>query len=152
MLKEFEEERWAQYDAPAKTVAIQFWQKLGYDCVENPDEFGVDLLVEGKGKRFACEVEVKTGWHGGEFQFPTLHIAMRKRKFMDRPCQFIVLNKGLTHAAVVGRKTVLASPVVEVANAVVPSGERFYDVPTKGLAIINLMAGSYALKDEFIRN
>ena len=60
---------------------------------------------------------------------------------MDRPCQFMVLNKGLTHAAVVARKTILASPVVEVANAVVPSGERFYDVPATVVEIINLMAG-----------
>ena len=97
MLEAFEEERWAQYDAPAKTVVTQFWQRLGYDCVENHDEFGIDLLVQGRGKQFACEVEVKTGWHGGEFHFPTLHIAMRKRKFMDRPCQFMVLNQGLTH-------------------------------------------------------
>ena len=147
MLEAFEEERWAQYDAPAKTVVTQFWQRLGYDCVENHDEFGIDLLVQGRGKQFACEVEVKTGWHGGEFHFPTLHIAMRKRKFMDRPCQFMVLNQGLTHTAVVGRKAILASPVDEVANAVVPSGEQFYDIPVKGLAIVNLMAGTYALND-----
>lgn len=47
----------------------------------------------------------------------------------------------------VGRKAFLASPVDEVANAVVPSGEQFYDIPVKGLAIVNLMAGTYALND-----
>ena len=40
-------------------VARQFWINLGYDCIE-PDEYGVDLLVEGKGRKFGCEVEVKT--------------------------------------------------------------------------------------------
>ena len=115
MLEAFEEERWAQYDAPAKTVVTQFWQRLGYDCVENHDEFGIDLLVQGRSKQFACEVEVKTGWHGGEFHFPTLHIAMRKRKFMDRPCQFMVLNQGLTHTAV-------ASPVICSLNVLVRLG------------------------------
>jgi len=141
LLKAFQQDVWEQYDAPTKSVVIKFWQLLGYDCVENPDEFGVDLIVRGRGKRFDCEVEVKTGWHGGEFHFPTLHIALRKRKFMDRPCHFVVLNNSLTHAAVVGRKTILASSVVEVANAVVPSGERFYDVPATAIEIVNLMAG-----------
>lgn len=139
MLKQFEEERWEQYDTPAKDAAIKFWQRHGYSCLENPDEFGVDLLVEGKGKNFGCEVEVKTKWFGAEFTFPTLHIALRKRKFMNAPCQFMVFNCSLTHAALVSRKTVLRSPVVEVKNVTVPSGERFYDVPVSEAVIINIL-------------
>ena len=53
-----------------------------------------------------------------------------------------MLNNSLTHASVVGRKTILASPVVEVANAVVPTGEQFYDVPATLIEIVNLMAGA----------
>ena len=52
--------------------AVKPRQRRGYSCLENPDEFGVDLLVEGKGKKFGCEVEVKTKWFGAEFTFPTL--------------------------------------------------------------------------------
>lgn len=139
MLKEFEEEQWRQYDGPAKDAAIKFWTGRGYSCCENPDEFGVDLLVEGKGKSFGCEVEVKTKWFGADFDFPTLHIAFRKRKFMDAPCQFMVFNYSLTHAALVSRKTVLQSPILQIRNATVPSGERFYDVPVSEVVTINML-------------
>ena len=96
-------------------------------------------MVEGKGKKFGCEVEVKTKWFGGEFTFPTLHIALRKRKFMDAPCQFMVFNYSLTHAALVSRKTVLQSPILQISNATVPSGERFYDVPASRAVVINML-------------
>ena len=139
MLKQFEEERWQQYDTPAKDAAMKFWQRRGYSCLENPDEFGVDLLVEGKGKKFGCEVEVKTKWFGAEFTFPTLQIALQKRKFMDVPCQFIIFNHSLSHAALVARKRVLCSLVVELKNVPVPAGERFYDVPVSGVVILNML-------------
>jgi len=52
--------------------AVKPGQRRGYSCLENPYEFGVDLLVERKGKKFGCEVEVNTKWFGAEFTFPTL--------------------------------------------------------------------------------
>ena len=96
-------------------------------------------MVEGKGKKFGCEVEVKTKWFGAEFTFPTLNIALRKRKFVDAPCQFVIFNHSLSHAALVARKRVLCSPVVEVKNVTVPAGERFYDVPVSGVVIVNML-------------
>ena len=140
MLKQFEQEQWELFDAPAKEAATKFWIQLGYECVENPDDYGIDLLVKGKGKEFGCEVEVKLGWHGPTFTFPTLHIAMRKKKFMNSPAMFMVMNNSLTHSAVVSRKLILASPVIEVANATVPTGERFYDVPVDNVSIMNFLA------------
>ena len=142
MLKQFEQEQWELFDAPAKEAATKFWIQLGYECIENPDDFGIDLLVKGKGKEFGCEVEVKLGWHGPTFTFPTLHIAMRKKKFMNSPAIFMVMNNSLTHGAVVSRKLILASPVIEVANATVPSGERFFNISMDGVQIINLLASN----------
>ena len=81
MLKYFDRDQFARHDAHAKEVARQFWINLGYDCIENRDEYGVDLLVEDKVRKFGSEVEVKTRWHGPEFNFPTLHIPFRKKKF-----------------------------------------------------------------------
>ena len=130
------------FDTLAKEPATEFWIQLGYECVENSDDYEIDLLVNGKGKEFGCEVEVKLGWHGPTFTFPTLHIAMRKKKFMNSPAMFMVMNNSLTHGAVVNRALILASaPVVEVANATVPSGERFFDVPVDDIEIVNLLTG-----------
>jgi hypothetical protein len=140
MLKYFDKSQYALHDAHAKEVARQFWIKLGYDCIENPDEYGVDLLVEGKGRKFGCEVEVKTGWHGSKFNYPTLHIPFRKKKFTKERVTFFVLNNARSHAAVVSRNDVVKSPIVKVPNKMVPSGDLFYDVNLTNAQIINLLA------------
>ena len=67
---------------------------------------------------------------------------MRKKKFMKSLAMFMVMNNSLTHGAVVSRKLILASPVIEVANATVPSGERFFNIPVDGVQIINLLASN----------
>ena len=58
---------------------------------------------------------------------------------MDAPCQLMVFNCSLTHAALVSRKTVLRIPILQISNATVPAGERFYDVPVSGVVIINML-------------
>ena len=141
MLKYFDKCQYALHNAHAKEVARQFWIRLGYHCIENPDEYGVDLLVEGKGRKFGCEVEVKTGWHGSEFNYPTLHIPFRKKKFTKGRVTFFVLNNARSHAPVVSRNDVVKSPIVKVPNKMVPSGDLFFDVAVQDAKIINLLAG-----------
>lgn len=102
---------------------------MGYECRDHDDEYGVDLVVEGQNKRFYCEVEVKRVWHGIDFKYPTIHLPVRKAKFLAKPTQFMVFNNSMTHAAVFGRKAVLDSPRVEVPNAKIRTGEKFFDVP-----------------------
>ena len=113
MLKYFDRDQFARHHAHAKEVARQFQINLGYDCIENPDEYGV---------------EVKTGWHGPEFNYPTLHIPFRKKKITKEKVTFFVLNKARPNAAVAGRNDVVTSPVVKVANKFVPAGDLVYDV------------------------
>ena len=95
------------HDAHAKEVARQFWIKLGHDCVENPDKYGVDLFVEGKGRKVGCEFELKTEWHGSEFNYPNLHIPCRKKKFTKGRVTCFLLNNTWSNAAVVGRNYVI---------------------------------------------
>ena len=64
MLKYFVQEQHALHDAEAKKAAQEFWIKHGYKCIKNPNKYGVDLMVDGKGRKFGCEVETKTGRHG----------------------------------------------------------------------------------------
>ena len=141
MLKYFDRDQFAHHDAHAKEVARQFWINLRYDCIENPDEYGVDLLVEGKGRKFGCEVEVKTGWHGPEFNYTTLRIPFRKKKFTEDHVTFFVLNQGRTHAAIVNGKDLLKSPLVKVKNTMVPLGDYFFEIALSDVQFINLLAG-----------
>lgn len=140
MLKQFVEEQHAMHDAEAKAIAQQFWIKLGYACVENPDQYGVDLLVEGKGRKFGCEVETKTRWHAPKFEFPNLRLPFRKQTFKDDRVTFFVLNSERTHATVVSRQKLLKSPVVQVKNKMVPMGDYFYEIDLEDVEFINLLA------------
>ena len=140
MLKHFEPQDFDKFDVAARDVARSFWERLGYTCTDNDDIYAVDLLVERNGKQFGCEVEVKQGWHGPTFPFPTLHIPLRKRKFTDGVTCFFVLNNGMTHAAIVRSSTILAAPVVEVKNYKVPDGEHFYDIPASEVQVLNIIA------------
>ena len=81
MLKYCDRDQLTRQDAHAKEVLKEFWINLGYDCIKNPNEYGVALLVEGKGRKFSFKVAVKTGWHGPEFNYTTLHVPFRKKKF-----------------------------------------------------------------------
>ena len=102
-------------------------------------EYGVNLLVEGKVREFGCEVEVKTGWRGSEFNYPNLHITLQKKKFTKGRVTFFVLNNARPHAAVVGRRKLLKSPVVQVKNKMVPMGDYFYEIALKDVEFVNLI-------------
>jgi hypothetical protein len=138
MYKEFEQHEFDVYDAPARDRAKTFWEHAGYHCEDHEDQFGVDLVVRGKGKTFYCEVEVKKSWHGVKFSYSTLHIPVRKAKFLTKPTQFLVFNAGLHAVARVGRKTVAAAPCVEVPNYKSPFRERFYDIPAEEVSFYTL--------------
>lgn len=140
MLKQFVEEQHAIHDSEAKEAVWKFWVELGYECIENPHEYGIDLLVEGNGRKFGCEVEVKTGWHGPEFNYPILRIPFCKQKFTNDRVTFFVLNSGRTHTAVVSRQKLLKSPVVQVKNKMVPMGGYFYEIALENVEFVNLLA------------
>tara|TARA_R110002072_G_scaffold17087_1_gene65550 strand:- start:60 stop:491 length:432 start_codon:yes stop_codon:yes gene_type:complete len=129
MYKVFQKTDFDKYDEAARTAATKFWTANGYFCADNEDEFGVDLVVERDGKRFYCEVEVKTVWHGIDLKYDSIHIPVRKAKFLAKPTQFMVFNNSLTHAAIISRKAVQESPTVEVPNAKIRTGEKFFDIP-----------------------
>ena len=111
---------------------------FGYEIIEKSNNYRIDLLV--KGKEFGCKLEVKLGRHGLTFNFSNHHICTRSKKFIISAAMFMVMNNSLTYATVVNRRLILASPVVEVKNSTVPTGERFYDIPAENINVINLLA------------
>ena len=59
---------------------------------------------------------------------------------MSTPSKFMVFNQGLTHAALMNGNVILATPVVEVKNATVPTEERFCDIPALDFMVLNVVA------------
>lgn len=139
MYKAFNKQTFDHYDDPARETAKKFWCSNGYVCYDNEDEYDVDLIVEKDNKRFYCEVEVKTVWHGQDFKYDSIHIPVRKAKFLKKPTKFMVFNNSLTRAAILSRKNLLDAPIKTVSNINIRHGERFYDVPISQIFFVSTL-------------
>lgn len=133
MYKQFDPALFESNDARARAAVLGYIQSLGLHCVENPDKYGPDLvLYSGFRKGSYIEVECKLVWRAGtEFQWDTLQIPERKGKFMrlGLPIEFWILREDLLAALVIPEESLSKAPLVEVANKLVPLGEKFYRVP-----------------------
>jgi hypothetical protein len=118
-------------DTLARAAGKKYWSSIGYEVQDNPDQYGADLIVNTGREEIYSEVEIKRVWSGPTFQYDTLQIPARKKKFteLDKPCVFIVFNNEQTHAFACHSDTLKESPMVEVPNKYVYSGEMFYQVP-----------------------
>lgn len=121
----------------AKELAIEYFKRLGMSAIVNPNEYGVDLIVDNQ---FYCEVEVKHNWKGNSFPFPTLQIPERKKKFatLDKPVVFMVMSSDRTKALVAKDDDVLSSPLKTVSNKYVKNGEKFFQVDVSMLREIKI--------------
>jgi len=129
--KRFSKSLHSENDTPARAAAMRYWKALGYNVYENANNHIPDLTIETENARFYSEVEVKRIWKGEAFQYDTLQIPERKRKYtgLDLPCTFMVFNNEQTHVFLCESSTLVASPIVEVPNKFVPEGELFFQVP-----------------------
>lgn len=125
--KKFDEELYAQYD-PAKQIVIDFFERNGHKAIVNPDQYGIDLIIDDK---FFVEVEVKNEFKGAKFTWDTLHIPSRKKKFITDATMFCVVNVEGTHAMFAPGKIVKRCRRDEVPNNKIASGELFFIVPMR---------------------
>jgi hypothetical protein len=137
--KKFNQALHDQYDPPARK-AVTDWVKMkwGLECRENPNVYGVDLLVHRAEKLVGyIEVEVR-GWD--YCHYPTIHIASRKDKLFqqDRPVLFFALTQNLENAYWMKAELVKGCPLIEVKNTEVSAGELFFDVPIKHFKYVDL--------------
>jgi hypothetical protein len=137
--KQFSQELHDKYDPPArKAVSDWIQMKWGAECRENPNVYGVDLLVYRADKLVGyIEVEVRS-WD--YCHYPTIHVGLRKEKLFqqDRPVLFFALTQDLIHAYWAKALVIEGSPLIEVKNIEVPAGELFFDVPVKHFKYVNL--------------
>lgn len=137
--KQFNQQLHDKYDPPARK-AVTDWVKMkwGLECRENPNVFGVDLIVLREGKRVGyIEVEVRN-W--AYCHYPTIHVAHRKEKLFqqDLPTLFFALTQDLTHAYWCQAKVAKSYPLIEVKNFEVPNGELFFDIPVSQFKYVDL--------------
>jgi len=128
--KEFNKESHAANDKPAKDLVINFLKSKGLDAMENPDKYGIDIVVP------RYEVERREIWID-EFPFKTVHIPARKEKFLKHSIVYVVVNKDFDKLMFCKSEVIRQYNLIEVPNKSVPEGEYFYDVPIEKWRIYN---------------
>ena len=120
-------------DPKAKAAAIGHLSALGINASENPDIYGIDVLVHGEDGQlsWAVEVEVKLSWGGGHFPFPTVRVPARKYRIMDMdvPIEIYIFNRDCTQFVMIDEEDLENSKVVVVPNKYVLDGELFFEMP-----------------------
>ena len=128
--KEFSKDSYTVNDKPAKDLVINFLKSKGLDAMENPDKYGIDIVVP------RYEVERREIWID-EFPFKTVHIPARKEKFLKHSIVYVVVNKDFDKLMFCRSEIIRQYNLIEVPNKSVPEGEYFYDVPIEKWRIYN---------------
>ena len=131
VLKQFDQSLHDQYDEPAKDFVKKYYHELDIQAVDNPDRFGVDLILYKDTIKIGyAEVEVCAGWTGAIYPFKTYHVPIRKSRFfnLDLPTYFFSISNTFLQALYINGDEILSSPIIEVANKYVPKLEQFFDI------------------------
>jgi len=134
--KVFDQSLYDKNDGRGKKAAIKFFLKRGFEATENPDKYGIDVLIYKENKlQFMIEVEVRGEdvWNGNIFKYSSLHIPYRKQRLIKFdtliPIQYFVFNNTLTSFLTCNLRLSCSRQPIEVSNKYIPQGEYFFDVP-----------------------
>ena len=129
--KKFNKESHAANDKPSKDLVIKFLKSQGLDGIENPNDYGIDIMVS------RYEVERREIWTNN-FPFKTVHIPARKAKFLKYNIVYAIVNKDFNKIMLCRSEVIRQCNKIEVPNKSVPAGEYFYDVPIEQWYVYNL--------------
>ena len=115
-------------DGAGKKVVINFLRKRGIDAIENPNDYGIDIMAA------KYEVERRT-IYTDQWPYSTVHVPERKEKFFHHNIYYVVVmhhetkTKTFDTLLFCDTDVIKKYPLVEVPNKSVKKGEFFYDVP-----------------------
>tara|TARA_R110002020_G_scaffold38183_8_gene115083 strand:- start:177 stop:596 length:420 start_codon:yes stop_codon:yes gene_type:complete len=124
--KPFDQETHGANDAIGKKAVLQFLKQMNVNAEENPDQYGVDIIVKDRERTY--EVERRPMWRL-VWPFDTVHIPERKTKFLKPDMVYAVVNVDCDKIMLCSSETILKYPQVEVPNKSIVAEEYFYDVP-----------------------
>tara|TARA_R100001510_G_scaffold16650_1_gene14031 strand:- start:1032 stop:1457 length:426 start_codon:yes stop_codon:yes gene_type:complete len=125
--KPFSKGNHAVNDTLGKEVVLKFLRSKGINAIENPDDYGVDIMAP------IYEVERRTIYQAN-WPYNTVHVPERKTKFLVHDIYYVVVIRHETdkpHNSLMFCKSniIRKCNIVIVPNNSVPDGEGFYDVP-----------------------
>ena len=145
--KQFDQKLNDDYGDPAE-VAVINWLKTRravQDVIRHPyGRKDVDLLIiTDVGNLFYADVERRKNWKRGRWPFETLHIPIRKRKFVEGriPFLYYAVRNDLKMMVKVAGRDIRRSLIVENGNRFVENGERFYSINAIKLVHVSLNGG-----------
>jgi hypothetical protein len=142
MYKSFDKELWLQYDELGRNTVKDFIERTwNIEVRDNPDKYGVDLLLYSNDKlQGYAEVEVRNSWKSKLFPFNDLNVPSRKEKLLNNslPTFFFSVNKNANALLFCKAEDVLSSPLVENKNKYISKGELFYKIPLDKLNYVDL--------------
>ena len=137
--KEFSKRLHDQYDKFGRDIVKKYFQETsGIVATDNPDIYGVDLILTSIGKRTGyAEVEVRNSWRGITFPYRDLNIPARKAKLLKRgpdglSVLFFSINREGSALFYCNGQKVLKNAPVKLDNKYV-KGEHFYKVDLSDL-------------------
>ena len=128
----------ASNDAVGKNAVLKYLHSINIPAEENPDKYGIDLIV--KGYDWTYEVEHRSIWKDN-WPHSTVHVPERKAKFMKDKMIYAVVNKDCTKIMFCPSEVIRQYKPVEVPNKSVAQGEHFYDVPLQKWTIRTVKNG-----------
>ncbi len=139
MSKPFDKELYEANDPAKEFVIAYFTERYGFLVYVNPDQYGIDLIVENERGTFELEVEVKHNWKGKRFPYQTVHFPARKLKFAKNPdnVHFIMLNDDWTYALLIDGPTFAKSEVI-TKDTFLTKNERFVSVLASNATLLRM--------------
>lgn len=139
MSKLFDQGLYERDDKAKDFVKAFFEERFGFIAYVNPDQYGIDLIIENERGKFELEVEVKQGWTGRNFPYKTLHYAYRKIKFANNPdhVHFITLNRDWTWGLLVSGKVIAQCEII-CKDTIYTKNEKFIQVPLDKCSLLKL--------------
>lgn len=139
--KRFDKELFDKYDKMGRDIVKSYVGQWGMFAEDNPDKYGVDLLLYSDKGLVACaEVEVRNSWKTVEFPYEDLNVPHRKKKLLENELDtfFFSINAEGTALFFCKAEDVLGSDVKESRNKYVYKGEHFFKVPLDKLTHVKL--------------
>jgi hypothetical protein len=105
-----------------------------YKVFQSKDFDKYDEAARNQAKSFWSSQGYTCTDHENEYDVDLVVEKDGKRFFCD-----VEVNNSLTHAAIISRKSVWDSPIVEVPNKKIRFGEKFFDIPKEKAVFIQTM-------------
>lgn len=123
----------AEWSSRAERELGRWLRGHGYTCTNFPDgKYGIDLKAENEDESFKVEIERRrpdTWPPDSPFPYKTVHVPERRARYGESGWLMFTIRKDIRAAQVTFARSLQTSPLIEVCNREVSSGEFFYDVP-----------------------